>query len=87
MKNNHIKISFSEFINENYNDKFNISHFFRKIKDEFGDEYTNDNWISIKDDLLKDLRKSLELIGNGEIIEKDYYDYPGDRLMYKEYKR
>ncbi len=85
MEKNHIKISFSEFINENYNDKFNISHFFRKIKDEFGDEYTDDNWISIKKDLLKDLRKSLELIGNGEIIEKDYYDYPGDRLMYKEY--
>ena len=81
MKNNHIKVTFSEFINE----KFNISHFFRKIKDEFGDEYIDDNWISIKDDLLKDLRKSLELIGNGEIIEKDYYDYPGDRLMYKEY--
>ena len=39
MEKNHIKISFSEFINENYNDKFNISHFFRKIKDEFGDEY------------------------------------------------
>lgn len=81
MKNSHIKVTFSEFINENYNNKLNISYLFRKIKDE----YTDDNWISIKDDLLKDLRKSLELIGNGEVIEKDYYDYPGDRLMYKEY--
>lgn len=33
---------------------------------------------------VRGLRKSLELVGNGEITEKSHYDYPGDRLMYKE---
>jgi hypothetical protein len=31
------------------------------------------------------LKHSMELIGYGEITEKSYYDFPGDRLMYKEY--
>ena len=52
-----------------------IRHLFQKQEMVFAEEKTS----------TKGLRKSLELIGDGEIIEKSEYDYKGDRLMYKEY--
>lgn len=76
--------NWNQFLNENSNDKFNISSVFRKYVNEFGDEFSDEDWIKRKNELLIGLRESLELIGDGEIIEKPKYDYDGDRLMYKE---
>jgi hypothetical protein len=63
---------------------FAIVNLFRKYEREYEPEYDEDNWIKFhygKEGLggVKALKESLELIGDGEIIDK------GDkRMMYKE---
>jgi hypothetical protein len=63
---------------------FAIVNLFRQYEREYKPEYDEDNWIKFhygKEGLggVKALKESLELIGDGEIIDK------GDkRMMYKE---
>jgi len=52
---------------------FNSNEWFLKDGEEINKVNSEGLYISLKD------------IGNGEIIEKDYYDYRGDRLIYKEF--
>jgi len=56
---------------------FVISNLFRKYKRELDEQKIS----------TKGLRKSLELIGDGEIIEKSEYNIEGDNLMYKEFSK
>jgi hypothetical protein len=78
--------NFNQFVNENMDlsKDFAIVNLFRKYEREYKPEYDEDNWIKFhygKEGLggVKALKESLELIGDGEIIDK------GDkRMMYKE---
>jgi hypothetical protein len=78
--------NFNQFVNENMDlsKDFAIVNLFRKYEREYKPEYDEDNWIKFhygKEGLggIKALKESLELIGDGEIIDK------GDkRMMYKE---
>lgn len=48
-------------------------------------EFNDNNWIRKSEEIIFNLRKSLELInGDGDITVKSDYDYNGDRLMYVE---
>jgi hypothetical protein len=78
--------NFNQFINENMDlsKDFAIVNLFRQYEREYKPEYDEDNSIKFhygKEGLggVKALKESLELIGDGEIIDK------GDKhLMYKE---
>lgn len=82
-KSNKIVKKFNQFINEQ-KAELNISSIFNKHARRLGVEFNDDNWIERREDLLKGLNHSLELVGSGEIEVKSEYDYVGDRLMYKE---
>lgn len=71
-------------LKEQEDKELNISNIFNKYEHQFNDEFNDDNWIKMRENIINGLRQSLELIGNGQIIEKSKYDFDGDRLMYKE---
>jgi len=80
---NFIKTTIGEFLNENIDlsKDFAIGNLFRKYEKQYEPEYNEDNWIKFhySSEGINALKESLELIGNGEIIDKGDED-----LMYKE---
>ena len=68
-----------------YTTDYNIHSAFRNESSKWNEEFSDDDWIERREELLLKLHNSLSLIGNGSIAVKDHYDMKGDRLMYKEY--
>lgn len=71
--------NFNDFVNENENKDLNIQNLFFSYSYKLGED---SDWSSDNEYLIKNLRKSLELIGDGEIINKSD---DGEQLMYREY--
>jgi len=80
----YLRTKFQDYLSEQTNTELNIEYLFRKYSNQLDDEFTNEDWVGRKDELIHGLRKSLEMVGDGEITEKDSYDVDGDRLMYVE---
>lgn len=63
---------------------FDVSSKFNYLARTSEDEFCSETWFPNREEILKNLRLSLSLVGEGEIKVKDKYDYEGDSLMYVE---